>query len=312
MTWNFVRLVGPSLPFCALVSTSRTLRARIGMMGASSSRDRVRCRCLVWAMVLPFWPVSRVGRPRHWPWWSLWGPAVGRPRPSRMRHAPESRTEHRASRAHAVGRRTDSSGASHSSGTHGPRDVTRSGSPWGLGSPVRGARVAYASAMDDLAGSDATSPDDDEFTVAQDTEFDEDELAPRRRPSGGRRQPRRRGAGIDAERRVDLATPNAPPTTRADPSRGLRGRHHLRRSAATARRPASARAARTTSSSSTPTTTSSTPTRTTRPRRRTWRRRTRCDPSTSRLLAACLVELRELADPLPLSPNSRRTAAAAR
>jgi hypothetical protein len=30
--------------------------------------------------------------------------------------------------------------------------------------------------MDDLAGAGVT-PDDDEFTVAQDTEFDEDELA---------------------------------------------------------------------------------------------------------------------------------------
>jgi hypothetical protein len=49
MTWNFVRLVGPSLFFWAFCSTSRTLRARIGMMGASSSRERVRCRCLVWA-----------------------------------------------------------------------------------------------------------------------------------------------------------------------------------------------------------------------------------------------------------------------
>ncbi len=54
MTWNFVRFVGPSLPFWAFCSTSRTLRARIGMMGASSSRERVRWRCLVWAMVLPF------------------------------------------------------------------------------------------------------------------------------------------------------------------------------------------------------------------------------------------------------------------
>jgi hypothetical protein len=37
MTWNLVRLVGPTLPFCAFASTSRTLRARIGMMGAASS-----------------------------------------------------------------------------------------------------------------------------------------------------------------------------------------------------------------------------------------------------------------------------------
>ena len=38
MTWNLTRFVGPSLPRCAFASTSRTLRARIGMMGASSSR----------------------------------------------------------------------------------------------------------------------------------------------------------------------------------------------------------------------------------------------------------------------------------
>ena len=107
ITWNFVRLVGPSLPFCALVSTSRTLRARIGMMGASSSRERVRWRCLVWAN----------GPPVH-------GPSPARPLIAggdardrsvhlgcrRTRYA-ESRTEQHASRAHAVGRRTDSSGA---------------------------------------------------------------------------------------------------------------------------------------------------------------------------------------------------------
>ena len=52
MTWNLTRLVGPSLPRWALASTSRTLRARIGMMGASSSRraDEVLLRrCAVWA-----------------------------------------------------------------------------------------------------------------------------------------------------------------------------------------------------------------------------------------------------------------------
>jgi hypothetical protein len=38
ITWNFTRFVGPSLPRWAFASTSRTLRARIGMMGASSSR----------------------------------------------------------------------------------------------------------------------------------------------------------------------------------------------------------------------------------------------------------------------------------
>lgn len=59
--------------------------------------------------------------------------------------------------------------------------------------------------MDDLAGADAISPDDDEFTVAQDTEFDEDEPA-----SDEDHRPLDDSladevAGIDAERRVDLA-----------------------------------------------------------------------------------------------------------
>ncbi|RZS67717.1 hypothetical protein EV187_0138 [Agromyces ramosus] len=67
------------------------------------------------------------------------------------------------------------------------------------------AESAYASAMDDLAGADAISPDDDEFTVAQDTEFDEDEPA-----SDDDHRPLDDSladevAGIDAERRVDLA-----------------------------------------------------------------------------------------------------------
>lgn len=57
--------------------------------------------------------------------------------------------------------------------------------------------------MDDLAGAGVT-PDDDEFTVAQDTEFDEDELAQDDDErtiddSLGDEMP-----GIDAERRVDL------------------------------------------------------------------------------------------------------------
>ena len=38
ITWNLTRLVGPSFPRWALASTSRTLRARIGISGASSSR----------------------------------------------------------------------------------------------------------------------------------------------------------------------------------------------------------------------------------------------------------------------------------
>jgi hypothetical protein len=53
MTWNLTRFVGPSLPRWALASTSRTLRARIGMIGASSSRredEDLRRRCAdVWA-----------------------------------------------------------------------------------------------------------------------------------------------------------------------------------------------------------------------------------------------------------------------
>src|SRR6478752_7228941 len=52
ITWNLTRFVGPSFPRWALASTSRTLRARIGMMGASSSRradeDFLR-RADVWA-----------------------------------------------------------------------------------------------------------------------------------------------------------------------------------------------------------------------------------------------------------------------
>ena len=58
--------------------------------------------------------------------------------------------------------------------------------------------------MDDLAGADAISPDDDEFTVAQDTEFAEEEVAADddHRPlddSLGDEVP-----GVDAERRVDI------------------------------------------------------------------------------------------------------------
>src|SRR5699024_1985499 len=40
MTWNRVRLVGPSLPRDARASTSRTRRARSGMRGAASVRRR--------------------------------------------------------------------------------------------------------------------------------------------------------------------------------------------------------------------------------------------------------------------------------
>ena len=58
--------------------------------------------------------------------------------------------------------------------------------------------------MDALAGPGAVSPDDD-FVVAQDTEFDEDELASDddHRPLDDRLADE--VAGIDAERRVDLA-----------------------------------------------------------------------------------------------------------
>src|SRR5690625_7985386 len=43
ITWNFTRLVGPTLPLTDLASTSRTRRARMGRMGAGSlRRGRVR------------------------------------------------------------------------------------------------------------------------------------------------------------------------------------------------------------------------------------------------------------------------------
>ena len=62
---------------------------------------------------------------------------------------------------------------------------------------------AYASTMDALAGPGAVSPDDD-FVVAQDTEFDEDELAPDddHRPLDDSLKDE--VPGIDEERRVDL------------------------------------------------------------------------------------------------------------
>lgn len=44
MTWNLVRFVGPSFPRWDFASISRTLRARIGMRGASSSRRDVFLR----------------------------------------------------------------------------------------------------------------------------------------------------------------------------------------------------------------------------------------------------------------------------
>ena len=57
--------------------------------------------------------------------------------------------------------------------------------------------------MDDLAGAGVT-PDDDEFTVAQDTEFDEDELAQGDEERTIDDSLDDEVPGIDAERRVDL------------------------------------------------------------------------------------------------------------
>jgi len=58
--------------------------------------------------------------------------------------------------------------------------------------------------MDALAGSGAVSPDDDEFTVAQDTEFDEEEFVEDddHRPLDDSLEDE--VPGVDAERRVDL------------------------------------------------------------------------------------------------------------
>ncbi|WP_448809535.1 hypothetical protein [Agromyces bauzanensis] len=58
--------------------------------------------------------------------------------------------------------------------------------------------------MDDLAGADVTPEDDDEFTVAQDTEFEEEELAvdDDHRPVDDSLEDE--VPGIDAERRVPL------------------------------------------------------------------------------------------------------------
>src|SRR4030095_15172858 len=52
MTWNFVRLAGPTLHSIDLASTSRTRRARIGMIGAGSSPERWRLP--PWRVVAPF------------------------------------------------------------------------------------------------------------------------------------------------------------------------------------------------------------------------------------------------------------------
>lgn len=58
--------------------------------------------------------------------------------------------------------------------------------------------------MDALAGPGAVSPDDDEFTVAQDTEFDEEEFVEDddHRPLDDSLEDE--VPGVDAERRVDL------------------------------------------------------------------------------------------------------------
>ena len=70
----------------------------------------------------------------------------------------------------------------------------------GAGAP----ESAYASTMDDLAGAGAISPDDDEFTVSQDTEFDEDEFVADddHRPLDDSLDDE--VPGIDEERHVDL------------------------------------------------------------------------------------------------------------
>jgi hypothetical protein len=64
--------------------------------------------------------------------------------------------------------------------------------------------------MDDLAGADAISPDDDEFTVSHDTEFDEEELAADddHRPLDDSLDDEL--PGVDSERRVDLRDERAP------------------------------------------------------------------------------------------------------
>lgn len=58
--------------------------------------------------------------------------------------------------------------------------------------------------MDALPGSGAVSPDDDEFTVAQDTEFDEEEFVEDddHRPLDDSLEDE--VPGVDEERRVDL------------------------------------------------------------------------------------------------------------
>ncbi|WP_448004066.1 hypothetical protein [Agromyces bauzanensis] len=63
--------------------------------------------------------------------------------------------------------------------------------------------------MDDLAGADVT-PEDDEFTVAQDTEFDEGELAFEDDERTLDDSLQDEVPGIDEERRVPLPDEPAP------------------------------------------------------------------------------------------------------
>lgn len=63
--------------------------------------------------------------------------------------------------------------------------------------------------MDDLAGAGVT-PDDDEFTVAQDSEFDEDELVIDDDERTLDDSLDDEVPGIDAERRVELPDERAP------------------------------------------------------------------------------------------------------
>lgn len=64
---------------------------------------------------------------------------------------------------------------------------------------------AYAAGMDDLPGAGVSPEDDDDFTVAQDTEFDEREPAvdDDSRPLDDALDDEL--PGVDEERRVDLA-----------------------------------------------------------------------------------------------------------
>jgi len=69
---------------------------------------------------------------------------------------------------------------------------------------------AYASGMDELAGADVT-PEDDEFTVAQDTEFEETELAFEDDERTIDDSLQDEVPGIDEERRVPLPDEPAVP-----------------------------------------------------------------------------------------------------